>query len=193
MAQVRAAGFFCQKQHTGGKKKWTIYGRCWISSQWTVVMIHCSSSVALLSWAINHPSFSILCPVLDRSVSWFLKHHIIMLCRLALQGWNSELWLKIIHSGFGSLCAFFFSAAECIYLTAKRARRSTETLWPSHWFWLPLCLWTLRLWAALQWSWLFESQIVSRSPCLQFKNGPKTYFQFCTPKSAAGLFLLRSY
>lgn len=31
-----------------------------------------------------------------------------MLCRLVLQGWNSELWLKIIHSGFGSLCAFFF-------------------------------------------------------------------------------------
>lgn len=28
--------------------------------------------------------------------------------RTVLQGWNLGLWLKIIHSGFGSFCDFFF-------------------------------------------------------------------------------------
>lgn len=54
------------------------------------------------------------------------------------------------------------------------AERIRETLWPSHWFWLPLHLWTLCV--ALQGSWLSESQVVSYRPCLQFKIAPRSVF-----------------
>lgn len=37
----------------------------------------------------------------------------------------------------------FFLLQNAFYLTANQARRSTESLWPSHWFWLPFHLWTL--------------------------------------------------
>lgn len=105
-----------------------------------------------------------------------------MLCRLMLQGWNSALQPKITCSGFGILRPFVLYWRMHLFDIVNQARRSTETLWPSHQFWLPLHLWTLRLWAALKGCWLAESQVASYSPCLQFKLGPKTFFQFFPPE-----------
>lgn len=45
-------------------------------------------------------------PLQRGSDSCCLKHHLILLCRLMLQGWNSALQPKITCSGFGSLHAF---------------------------------------------------------------------------------------